>query len=683
MSDRHAHGSLMGSWLTELFEMPVLPDVPDVTAWVREQRVRIGTENTSYQGEYYDFARFPVISRLIVDFFQDPDARELFVMKPVQTTFTTTVTFCVGHDMLFRGGNTIFVLHDRDSAREKVKDDVAPILRKIPALGESEEEAEVESTVGALRFTHGIIRIGSGGTKATLTSIPAKNVVLDECELHPLIDGAHSINRARDRLTGALDGGKLIAGSKPEKEAIIERDERTRVWKLKPRDGAHLHAAYLSGNQLRYECRCPHCGRFTEPKFQHLRFAQCNEALEGMPPAYNFARIEKETYWECPECRGAVHEGAEKEAWVRAGRWVEKPAAERDGKEIYARPVPHRWSAQFSALTDIAFESLRWGNIAIKFLEAQNDSAALRAFNNGILGKPEPLVKSDDTTMQHLRRLIPRPIAPGGVTPSFYVPPYRIRGDDGRTLGSIPMLSTQIHYMGMCVDTQDRSFKFTVRAHGKDGTMPLIDYGEFPWSKEAREITDYIDTTLFETMDGRKCGVTLCYIDPKGHHWQDVMDLSMSHQRIECAAGEGRHTIASKQSGPVWKSQYNRKGGGGVVEYWTHASNHWEDRLYEDCIQKFDRARYRYWAPAMWMPSDVCDRFLEEHMAMQKVFGKRGPEWVKVGTFNDWGDCSKLHLIMDWNMRLKKKVMEREPAGGKMTARQPATAKKRPRVVIA
>lgn len=652
--------SLAEQWLQYLETMPVLPDVPRIIDWVRDQNIIIGPENTTFQGQPYDLSRFPVLATLLTSFFEDPEARELFIEKPVQSTFTATLTFCMAWHMVFHGGNEIFVLHDRDSAREKVKDDVAPILKKIPALGEAAEEAEADSTVGALRYSTGVIRIGSGGTKATLTSIPAVVVGLDECELHPIIDGATSISRARERLTAAIGGGKLVAGSKPEKEAVLVQDDRTRKWKLENTNGAHLDAAYLSGSQLRYECLCPHCQTFTRPVFAHLKFDHCRETpLPGLEkqhlPPLDPARVKNETYWECPHCRGRVHEGAEKETWVRAGRWIATPTAERRGKEIYAIPYPNRWSAQFSALTDIAFESLRWGNIALKFLEAQNNPEVLRAFRNGILGEPEPLQKSTDTTLDQVRRLIARPIAKMENAPSFYVPPWRIKDDEGNLTGLIPMLSNKVHHVAICIDTQDRTFKYSVRAHGRDGTLPLLDYGEWPWSRDCPELVSYLATTRFTTLDGRTCGITTGLIDPKGDHWHDVMELTVSVPLLTSAAGEGKLNVTSRHAGPVWKSEYQRKTGQGRIEYWTHAANHWEDRLYEDCIQRFDPTRYRPWAPALWLPTDVEDRFLEEHTHLVKTWKQGKPLWVKTvsGAQNDWADCSKLHLILDWLLRLR------------------------------
>lgn len=654
---RTAADTLYLAWLRDLHTIPVLPPVPPIMEWVRAQGIVIGNENTTFRGQPYDLSRFPVVTSLLTAFFEDREANELFVEKPVQTTFTTTLIFCVGWHMVFHGGNTIIALHTRDAGRDKSKDEIAPLLRQIPALGESEDTADVESSTTVLRFTFGNVKIGSGATKATLTGDPASVVILDECELHPIIDGAHSTQRAKERLTGALHGGKLIAGSKPEMEAEIEKDERTGKWKLKRQDGTNLDAGYCAGNQLHYVCPCPHCGTFVEPELSQLRFDHCNLALPGARPDYDLDRVLKETYWLCPHCTtGRVHEGPEKEKWVRAGKWVPCPLEERRLSEIFPRPIPGRWSARMSAFTDIAFESLQWGRLAVRWLEAQNDPAALRGFINSVCGRPFRRAQSENTTLDHVRRLIAQPRgAQSGPLPTFYVPPWRWRDDDGHPTRTIPLLSSQVRHIAICLDTQDRTVKWTVRAHARDGTAPLLEYGEWPWSRDMPELGDLLATARYYPLDhatAGSCGITIGLWDPKGHHWHDVLELTIRYPLITACAGEGRKSVASKHSGPVWQITSNRRPPNpGVIPLYIHANNHWETRLYEDCIQHFDPTRYRSHAPALWMPTDVGNDFLEELTTSYK-FLKNGIEtWGRTGT-NDWGDCTKLHLMIDWLIRL-------------------------------
>jgi phage terminase large subunit GpA-like protein len=437
-----------------------------------------------------------------------------------------------------------------------------------------------------------------------------------------------------------------------------------------------LVVEYLSGSQLRYECPCPACGVFTEPAFKHLVFAHCNEALPGQPPDYNRDRIMRETWWQCPHCdSGRVHEGDEKKGWVRAGRWVETPLPERRRKDKYPRPEPGRWSAKFSALTDIAFDSLTWGNIVRRFLDALGDPVKLTAFNNELMAEPEPLVKVEDTTLDHLKRLIP-----DGKRHAA----YRIKNDDGTPRRIVPCLQHQLHYIGMAVDVQMHTLKWSVRAHYKDGTAPLLDCGTFPRTSEFRELTAYIDTQRWDCEDdGPSRGIYRCYVDVggEGSNFYDVLNLSVSHPRVQGIKGEGEHAGRVDRGGIAWKTPGYTKpnfGGGRTLEvpYWTIAAGFWERRLYEECIQKFpDPYRHRIWAPSLYFPEDIEDSFLTEFTHMHLELEKGKPRWIKkpATAKNDFADCDKMHLVMDWNLRLKWLQREGLPAAQPEEGEAPAT----------
>jgi len=65
-----------------------------------------------------------------------------------------------------------------------------------------------------------------------------------------------------------------------------------------------MRVEHLSGNQLHYECRCPHCEVFTEPSFKQIRFNHCRfETLAGMPKQWDKPRILTDFFWECPHCQ--------------------------------------------------------------------------------------------------------------------------------------------------------------------------------------------------------------------------------------------------------------------------------------------------------------------------------------------------------------------------------------------
>jgi hypothetical protein len=621
--------------------------VPPIAEWIRNQRLEItADQNPTYAGQVFDPDRFPAVSKLVFKFFETPGAFELFTLKPVQSTFTTHVWFAMCHAFIYRPCTAILVMHTRQEVRKKKKDTYKPLIDAIPDLANSERLDGTETTAEEFRFQRSNLYVGGGQSASVLTSTSANIVVLDEAEQHKTVGDTTTISLARGRITAGSQWRKLCAFSKPEKEARFDRDPKTgNLWYI-PEEGTYLHAEYLSGNQMRYECRCPHCEEYTEPSFDQIRFGHCRVSLPGMADQWDKHRILRETHWACPHCQGVVHEGEEKKRWVMEGRWVETPTDQRKAKDMYPMAHPGRWSAQFSGLVDIAFDSLTWGNLVLRFLDAQNDPVKLRAFNNEILGLPEPTVRTDDTTQAHLRRLIP---SPGSADPQ----PWNYRDENGNLTGTIPLLSTQVAYIGMTADNQKDSVKYRVRAVGHDGRSYLLDYGAFPATPEFAELRSYLDTQKFTTLDGVSSAIYRCYIDIQGSRWFDSIDLCLAdYPRIVGVAGAKQNMQSSDR---LWPVKVNSRSGKALYVLYFD-SNFWEGRLYRDVIQHFDPKRHRPYAPAMYFPRDVGDDYLIELMQMREVWKNRRMIWEKVSAsaVNDFGDCEKIGLIQDWCLRQTK-----------------------------
>jgi len=633
--------------LREVYQPRPIPGIGD---WLKAQKLEItADQNPTYAGQHFDPDRFPVVSRLVFKFFETPGAFELFCLKPVQSTYTTHVWFALCHAFIYRPCTAILVMHTRQEVRKKKKDTYAPIIASIPDLANSERLDGTETTAEEFRFTRSTLYVGGGQSASVLTSTAANIVILDECEQHKTVGDTTTISLGRGRITAGSEWRKLCAFSKPEKEAQFEKDSKSGELKYVPEEGTYMHAEYLSGNQLRYECCCPHCGEFTEPHFKQIVFRHCRmESLPGMPRQWDKARILTDTRWECPHCQGSVHEGEQKKRWVLQGRWVETPYSARKGREMYPVPHPGRWSAQFSALTDISFDSLTWGNIVLRFLDAQNDPVKLRAFNNEILGVPEPVVRSQDTTFEQLRRLIP---GPGWNDP----PPWKMRDEDGRITGIIPLLSSQVSYIGMTADNQKDTVKYRVRAYGKDGRSYLLDYGRFPAQPGFPELRTYLNTRLFTTLDGVSSPIYKCYMDIQGTRWYDAIDLCLAEPGRVIATAGAKESLQTTDR--VWPVKVNAKSGRPLYcLYFDH--NFWAGRFYRETIQNFDPKRHRPYAPATYFASDTGDDYFHELMQEHEVWKNRKTIWEKVSqsAVNDYGDCEKIGLVQDWCVRMSKEA---------------------------
>lgn len=639
----------------------IRPKFAGTTAdWVKSQRVKItAQQNVTYSGEIYDFDRFPVVASLVFGFFDDPNARELFVGKNVQTACTTACFFAVAHELAEgEGGNVIYIMHGRDDARDKVKDVLKPMFSQIKGLENNIDVATDDSNAMALRFGRGTLLVGGGQSVSTLTSTPASTVLLDEFARHAFLGGKTTADLARERLTGA-NNSKLVAFSKPEEEAVFIRNEKTGRMQYEPRPMSLMDGEWLAGDQRQYHCPCPKCGVWQPIRWDDIQYSHLNEAPPGKQPVYNFKRFPQEVHWRCPSCQHKVFEGEEKRKMILAGKaggvekcWPPCPAEQRRAAGMFPYAHPGKWSATISALTDIAFDSLKWGKLAERWVTSQGDPTKLTAFLTGVLGIPEPHIKQGDTTLDHLRRLIP---GPESRSPA----PWRMRDAEGRLTGIIPIENEQMDYVGMACDVQKDRIKYTVRAFGKDGRRYLLDYGAM---QDLPDIEMYLDGMEFRTLDGGMFKVFRCYIDV-GHRQTDVLDFCWDNQ------GKGVEGIRGDQrafGSACWPGV--RRNSDKPIEYHTIDNQHWERHLYYRQIQGYDPRRYVRSAPAMYFPMDIEDDYLRELTAMKETREVTPAGAVKVmfkkvnsSMENDYGDCEKYLCVMDYNNGVRWPHVSGEP----------------------
>jgi len=682
-----------------------------IGAWAKAQKVPItSTQNTTYSGEKYDFDRFPVVASLMFGFFEHPTARELFVAKSVQTAFTTVAFFACAWQLTEGDpGNIIYVMHTRDAARDKMKDVMNPIFSAIPALRTGERlnlvGADAESTAEAMRFSGGTLYVGGGQSASILTSTPARIVLLDEAERHAFMGKSTTFELARGRMTGANDG-KLVAFSKPEQMSTWSMDARTGQWKVEPRLLSLMDAEWVSGDQREFHCPCPHCQAWHPIHWENIHYRHLNEALPGMKQAlWNWDRFEKEVYWQCPTCAGRVHEGPEKHAMILAGSrapldqcWPPAPLEHRREKGAKPRAEPHKWSATVSALTDIAFSYITWGKLAIRWINAQGDSTKIVNFINEVLGKPERPLAAEDTTIEHLRKLIPStPPRPNSQDPL----PWKYRQEDGTPTFQIPLLAAQLGgqfdhdtltwgpvrdqslrcdlCIGMTVDRQsgkkDESgyLPYRVRAYHYDGRSFLLDQGSFPYHEQGdfTALVEYMQSAQFRTLDDQWFGIDVVWIDLGGDDVPDAYDLCYDYGEGNVPRLEGVRGIGIGANGrmPVESEGKNlwigtRKDSPKPVHYWKSNGQYWEKYLYETVIQRFTPARHRPWAPALYFPIDIEEDYLRGLCAMRVVDVpiRKGdprsptrPMYEKKTTshVNDPGDLEKMGCQMHHHYRLQ------------------------------
>lgn len=92
-----AQPSPEGRWFKILHTIPVLPEIPGVADRLKSRKVEFTADQIpTYAGEFFDPDRFPVVSRLVLKYFETPGAFELFCIKPVHPQSWNRPLTCAG-----------------------------------------------------------------------------------------------------------------------------------------------------------------------------------------------------------------------------------------------------------------------------------------------------------------------------------------------------------------------------------------------------------------------------------------------------------------------------------------------------------------------------------------------------------------------------------------------------------
>jgi phage terminase large subunit GpA-like protein len=134
-------------------------------------------------------------------------------------------------------------------------------------------------------------------------------------------------------------------------------------------DESNIWPAYESGDQRRYFVPCPHCG-----KFQILEFGT-DKSVHGLKWETSGGYIDK-AYYLCDFCHDAIL-NEHKTDMLQLGRW--EPTSRSYSKFVRS----YQLSTLYSPVGMVT-----WLEIAIKYLEAQDDADGMRWFKNLFEGWP-------------------------------------------------------------------------------------------------------------------------------------------------------------------------------------------------------------------------------------------------------------------------------------------------------
>ena len=176
-----------------------------------------------------------------------------------------------------------------------------------------------------------------------------------------------------------VDAYKWDVGGEGDPMTLIENRQRTfsraKTFLISTptnESESRIDQAYQRSDRRRYHVHCPHC---SEPQHLVLANLRWRTELAEQAPGTTAQKIVNAAWYVCPHCGAEIQEG-EKTSLLAGGRWI----ADRPHVKLTR-------GYHINALYAPIGLGLTWRQVAQKWLDAQQDTSALKAFINTYLGE--------------------------------------------------------------------------------------------------------------------------------------------------------------------------------------------------------------------------------------------------------------------------------------------------------
>jgi len=324
-----------------------------------------------------------------------------------------------------------------------------------------------------LQFNGMFLSISGANSPSSLSSKPIKNLLLDEIDKYP-------------------------GSSDKEAEPISLAEERTRTYPTSKKifktstpttsNGNIIKAFNKADCQKYYYVPCPHCSTYQKLSFSNLKFDSKLKSLD---------LIRESAYYECEKCRLKIND-KHKVSIIRDGKWV---AEKNNGKKKTAFFINCLYSPW-----------LRFGDIAVKWMESKDDPEKLQNFINSWLGEAW---KQTESTLDH--EIV-----------------FERQSENEEAI-----IPDEALILTAGVDVQKNSIYYTIRAWGTDLTSWGISYGNV----ESFQELEYIMNLPYLKKSGGSMLIDRCCIDT-GHRTEEVYDFVIQNNEWATACkGSSRELV--------------------------------------------------------------------------------------------------------------------------------------------
>lgn len=344
-----------------------------VTEWSDRHR-RLPTKGASEPGPWRT-DRVPFLAEIMDCMSAGHPAKRVVFIKSVQVGATECLNNVVGWFVDTQKAPLMVVQPTLEMAERWSKQRLASMIEDSPSLSAKIAPARSRdsgNTTLLKEWPGGVMVISGANSGASLRSMPASYVLLDEVDAYPAeLEGEGDPVKLAEARATTFPRRKILLISTPTIESL-----------------SRINKEWLASDQRRYHVDCPHCGHEQPLLWGNLRWPKDH------PEAAAYI---------CAACDQPIHEH-HKTDMLRGGRWI-ATHPERDVPGFHINGL----------YTPIGL-GYTWAELAAEWVEASKDPARQKTFINLRLGEvvADPQEKLDPDDLASRASAVPvRHVPPG------------------------------------------------------------------------------------------------------------------------------------------------------------------------------------------------------------------------------------------------------------------------------
>ena len=457
-----------------------------VNQWADKHRV-LSSRGSSEPGKFRT-DRTPYMKIPMEELSTGSLTQRVVLMFASQTGKTESMNNWTGYCIDFSPGAMLLCQPTLQMSARLSKQRLEPMLQETPCLAEKippPRSRDSGNSQFAKVFPGGVLILTGANSAASLKSMPAKYIGLDEVDAYPGdVDGEGDPVALAEKRASTFTKRKILLTSTPT-----------------IKDFSRIEAEYENSDQRKYYVPCPKCNFFQVLKFEQLRWK--DKDLNTVK-------------YECEECKEQFDETA-KTTMLRKGEW-------RATNKEYKGKTAGFWLNGLNS----PLGWFSWAEMVDEFLKAKDDPALMRTWTN--------TRKAETFSYEYQSKLNAESLLE---IRENYLP--------GEIPKDVVCLCLGVDVQGGMGSASQRlevsCWGFGADPSGIGEQMYLIDhtiiYGD-PNQGEVWKGLDILLTQTFDHPDGGKLKISGCAVDSGGLATQSVYDY--------CTKRRGQGVIAIKGS---------------------------------------------------------------------------------------------------------------------------------------